>query len=539
MDAVFAERYRAVAARDRRFDGQFFTAVTSTGIYCRPSCPARTPKPEHLTFYLTSAAAHAAGFRACKRCLPEAAPGTPEWNLRQDLAGRAMRLIREGALNGAGVAELAATLGYSSRQLHRTLVVELGAGPLALARAHRAQTARTLIAGTDLSMADVAFAAGFTSVRQFNSTIAEIFQLTPQQIRTRHRGAGRSKGLAATGQAGAVHSAGSAGDRAGAAEAPKLLVDLALPVRQPFDAPGIFTFLAERCLPGVEAAEIAEELRYARTVRLPHGPGAVEVRASRRGEGWELALRCELSSLADVPVAVARVRRIFDLDADPLAVDHALGSHRALGPLVAAVPGMRLPGTAEAEEYVVRAIVGQQISVMAARTHLTRLANLLGTPYESSFGGVHLLFPTPEEIHAGVPEPEHLSPDRPLRLTARSITTVRAATAAISAGRLTVHAGVTPQDLREQLLAIPGIGPWTAAYLALRVMADPDDWMTGDVALVAGAKALQILEPDLPPSRSHRELENHARRWAPWRSYAAMHLWRAASATADRRRRDR
>lgn len=542
MDEDFAERYRAVAARDRRFDGQFFTAVRTTGIYCRPSCPARTPKPENLTFYLTSAAAHAAGYRACKRCLPEAVPGTPAWNLRQDLAGRAMRLIRDGALNGADVADLAATLGYSSRQVHRTLVAELGAGPLSLARAHRAQTARALLTGTALSMSDVAFAAGFTSVRQFNATIAEVFRLTPQQIRVRHRGTGRSEHPAGPAGDPGSAEAGPAGPEAGhsgAAGVPKLVVDLALPVRQPFDAPGLFTFLAERCLRGVEVAEIGEELRYARTLRLPRGPGAVEVRAERSDDRWELSMRCELSSLADVPVAVARVRRIFDLDADPDAVDRALGSDPALGPLVAATPGMRLPGTAEAEEYVVRAIVGQQISVAAARTHLTRLAELLGTPYESSFEGVNLLFPTPEQIYAGVPEPGQLSPDRPLRLTGRSISTVRSATAAMLEGRLALHAGVTPEDLREQLLAIPGVGPWTAAYLALRVLADPDDWMTGDVALVAGAKALNLLDPGLPTAQAHRTLEQHAKRWAPWRSYAAIHLWKAAGDAAARRRRDR
>lgn len=534
MDAVFAERYRAVAARDRRFDGQFVTAVSSTGIYCRPSCPARTPKAENLTFYLTSAAAHAAGYRACRRCLPEASPGAPEWNLRQDLAGRAMRLIRDGALNVAGVADLAATLGYSSRQVHRALVAELGAGPLSLARAHRAQTARALLVGTELSMADVAFAAGFTSVRQFNATIAEIFHLTPQQIRSRlHRSGGRQ---AVPGPSPVLGPEARGSDLS---EAPHLVVDLALPVRHPFDAPGLFTFFAERCLTGVETAQIGDDLRYARTLRLPHGPGAVEVRANCQHGQWELGLRCELSSLADLPVAVARVRRMFDLDADPLAVDEALGSDPALGPLVAAVPGTRLPGTAEPEEYVVRAIVGQQISVAAARTHLTRLAELLGTPYASSFDGLHLLFPTPEEIHAGVPAPERLNPDRPLRLTARSITTVHAATSAISEGRLAVHSGVAPAELREQLLAIPGVGPWTAAYLALRVMSHPDDWMTGDVALVAGAKALRLLDPELPTVRSHRELEDHARQWAPWRSYAAMHLWRAASDTAAQRRRHR
>jgi AraC family transcriptional regulator, regulatory protein of adaptative response / DNA-3-methyladenine glycosylase II len=509
------ERYRAVQSGDRRFDGQFVTAVKTTGIYCRPSCPAVTPKSSHVQFFSTSAAAHEAGFRACKRCLPEASPGSPEWNLRQDLAGRAMRLIREGALNDGDLAALSSQLGYSPRHVHRILVAELGAGPAALARAHRAQVARNLLVSSHLKLADVAFSAGFGSVRQFNETMRQIYAVTPTEIRTK-------------------------ADRyAWSAEADRsaLHLQLSLPVRQPFDAPGVFRFLAERILPGVEAAQLEDRrLRYSRTLRLPHGPGAVEVTAvAEVNNEWQLSMRCEVSSLADVSVVLARVRRVFDLDADPNAVDAALSADPVLRPLVAEAPGTRLVGTAEAEEYVVRAVVGQQISVKAARTHLSRLAQRIGSPVESSFEGLRRLFPTSEQILDSVPEPPAegpLDPDRPLRLARRSIRTVRAASQALQEGALRLHPGVHPDQLRAELVSLPGIGQWTAAYLALRVLGQPDDWMTGDVALIAGAHRLGLLEVGLSASAAHRQLERRAQQWAPWRSYAAMHLWRAAASGA-------
>ena len=509
---LFDERYRAVQSRDRRFDGQFFTAVSSTGIYCRPSCPAITPKVSNVRFFGTSAAAHEAGYRACKRCLPEAAPGSPEWDLRQDLAGRAMRLIREGALDQGGVESLSRRLGYTSRHIHRVLVAELGAGPAALSRAHRAQIARNLLLNTDLKLADVAFAAGFGSVRQFNDTLREVYAATPTAIRKR----------------AGVDAAPSGNNGSG------LRLSLMLPVRAPFDAPGVFAFLAERALPGVESAQCQPGwLRYARTLRLPHGPGAVEVTAVLDGSAqWRLSMRCEVASLADVGVVLARVRRMLDLDADPAAVDQVLGADSVLGPLVSEVPGMRLVGTAEAEEYVIRAVVGQQISVKAARTHLIRLVGQLGTEAESSFDGLEALFPSPAEILAGVPEPPRegpLDPERPLRLARRSIRTVRTAAQALVEGTLSIHPGVHPEQLHEQLTALPGIGRWTASYLALRVLGHPDDWMTGDVALVAGARRLGLISADTPTAAAHRQLETIAESWAPWRSYAAMHLWRAAS----------
>lgn len=513
-DPAFAERYRAIAARDSRFDGQFYTAVRTTRIYCRPSCPARTPNAENVSFYLTSAAAHEAGFRACKRCLPEAAPGTPAWDLRRDLTGRAMRLVADGVVDREGVSGLATRLGYSERQLHRLLVGELGAGPLALARAQRAQTARALLVGTSLRLADVAFAAGFGSIRQFNDTVAEVFGATPSELRARARrgGDGARTSLTSGTEVGRTAPALPAGS-----DQP-VRISLALPVREPFDARGVLEFLAVRAIQGVESADL-DALRYARTVALPHGPGAFEVRVPRPGSG-RVELDLELADLADAPVAVARVRRLLDLDADPVAVDSALTADPVLAPSVAAVPGIRVPGTLDPAELLVRAIVGQQISVAAARTHLSRLAQGAGAPHASAFDGLTRLFPTSAQVAEGA--------EAHLRLPARTLATVLGAARDLADGTLTLSVGDEPDDLRRRLVSRPGIGPWTAGYVVLRVLGDPDVLMDGDVALLAGARTLGLVSAEDSRSYQFTELARRGAAWAPWRSYAAMHLWRSA-----------
>ncbi|MDO8143486.1 AlkA N-terminal domain-containing protein [Isoptericola sp. 178] len=491
-----AERYRAIAARDARFDGQFVTAVRTTGIYCRPSCPARTPKPENVTFYLTSAAAHDAGFRACKRCLPEATPGTPAWDVRRDAAGRAMRLVADGVVDREGVAGLAARLGYSPRHLHRVLRTELGAGPLTLARAQRAQTARTLLTGTDLPVADVAFAAGFGSIRQLNDTVRAVFATTPTELRRRRP---------------APVGTATAGDR--------VHLDLTLPVREPFDAAGTVAYLAARAVAGVETASLdGPTARYARTLHLPHGPGAVAVTAGPPVGPGRLAAHLELSSWQDVATAVARLRRLLDLDADPVAVDTALADDPVLAPSVAARPGARVPGAVDAHEIVVRACVGQQISVAAARTHLDRLTSAAGTPYPSTIDGLDRLFPTAAQVAAD--DGTHLA------LPARQRRTVVDTARALADGTLTVDVGADTADLRAALEARHGIGTWTSGYVALRVLGDPDVWLDGDAALRAGARAL-----GLPDDAS---LAARADRWAPWRSYAARHVWQAAAPRSGR-----
>lgn len=482
---TFDERYRAIESRDARFDGQFVTAVRSTRIYCRPSCPARTPKAANVTFYPTSAAAHEAGYRACKRCLPEAAPGSPAWNLRGDVAARAMRLIADGIVEREGVPGLARRLGYSSRHLGRLLSAELGAGPLALSRAHRAHTARMLLVGTDLPAAEVAFSAGFSSIRQFNDTVREVFGMPPLELRARRRGTAPS-------------SPGS--------------IDLVLPHRGPFDADGLFAWMAARAVPGIE---VATPTSFARTLRLAGGAARFELRVEPDGRlaGGRLHLRARLTRLADLPVLVTRARRLFDLDADPVAVDDALSRHPELAPLVARVPGIRVPGAADPHEMLVRAMVGQQISVAAARTALTRLVDALGEPVDE-FEGTRLLFPT----MAAIAERGH----EVMRGPAARIRAVISAAAALADGSLRLGPGDDGAEQRRALLRMPGIGPWTADYVRMRVLGDPDVLLPGDVAVRAGA-ARAGLPADAAP------LTAWAARAAPWRSYLTVHLWRAAA----------
>lgn len=492
-DRLFGERYRAISSRDRRFDGQFVTAVQTTGVYCRPSCPASTPRPENVIFFRTSAAAHTAGYRACKRCLPEATPGTPEWDGRRDLAGRAMRLVRDGVVDREGVAGLAARLGYTPRHLHRVLVAELGAGPLALARAQRAQTARALVTETNLSLADVAFAAGFGSIRQFNDTMTDIFAVTPTQLRARSARPESNSSL-------------------GADPVAPTRLRLTLPVREPYDARGIVEFLACRAVAGVERADI-DALTYARTVLLPHGPGAFEVHSS----GGRFAVDLELASLADLPVVIARIRHLLDLDADPDAVDGALAVDPTIAPLVRATPGIRLPGAIAGDEIVARALVGQQISVAAARTHLGRLAATAGTAIDSGLG-LTRLFPTAAQLAA--------APDV-LTGPARRVAAFRAVIETLAAGDVVVSRAADPAELRSALLALPGVGPWTAGYVAMRVLHDPDVLLSTDGALLAGARALGLDGSASAVAGRARAIGRYGERWAPWRSYASMHLWRA------------
>ena len=475
-DALFATRYRALSSRDARFDGQFIAGVHTTGIYCRPSCPATTPKPGNVSFYRTAAAAHEAGLRACKRCQPDAVPGSPDWNLRDDLASRAMRLVQDGVVERDGVDGLASRLGYSSRHLTRVLTSELGAGPLALARAHRAQTARTLLASTELPVADIAFAAGFGSLRQFNDTIAAVYRATPTELRA----------LSRRGQRGAPAFDGSAGT-----------LTLRLPARAPIDRDGLFRFFADHAIPGLETGTDAS---FARPLALPGGLARVEVHPDPNGAGLQATVR--LARMDDVGTAVARLRRAFDLDADSSAIDAALADDPVLAPLVTAVPGIRIAGSFDPAEALFRTLVGQQISVAAARTALGRLVAGIGD------GG----FPGPEVIAERGREV--------LRGPASRIDAIIGVAEAITEGRLILDIGMPVAEFREALLAQRGIGPWTADYLAMRALGSPDMLPVDDLVIRQSAAAL-----GLPGDRGG--LAAYGTRWSPWRSYAALHLWRA------------
>lgn len=473
---------RAVRARDPRFDGWFFTAVRTTRIYCRPSCPAVTPRAENVEFHASAASAQRAGFRACKRCRPDTSPGSPEWDHRGDVTARAVRLIGDGLVDREGVPGLARALGYSARQLERHLVAELGAGPLALARAHRAQTARTLIETTDLPFGEAAFAAGFGSVRSFNTTVRTVLGATPSELRTRAR---------------ARH------DRS-ASPAPGVLT-LRLPFRPPFHAGSVFGHLVATAVPGVEEWR---DGAFRRTLRLPHGTAIVALRPETDH------VRCELrlADLRDLGAAVGRCRRLLDLDADPAAVDAELGGDELLAPLVAAGPGRRLPRTVDAEELALRTVLGQQVSTAAARTHAARLVVTHGTPVTDPVGGLTACFPAPAAL--GDLDPRSLALPR---ARGRSL---RGLAEALAEGRIDLSAGADRDEARAGLLALPGLGPWTAELVAMRGLGDPDAFPATDLGVRIAAEALGL--PGTPAA-----LTSAAARWRPWRSYAVQHLWAA------------
>ncbi|HMD44875.1 MAG TPA: AlkA N-terminal domain-containing protein [Acidimicrobiales bacterium] len=480
--------YRAVLSRDPRFDGWFFTAVTSTKIYCRPSCPALTPKRANVRFYPTAAAAQAAGFRACLRCRPDATPGSPEWNGRADAAARAMRMIADGVVDREGVGGLARRLGYSDRQLHRLLVAEVGTGALPLARAQRAQTARLLLETTDLAVTDVAFAAGFASVRQFNDTVRAVFARTPTALRQRARGAGPAGGGATT--------PGS--------------LTLALPLRAPFAPDELLAYLGARCVPGVESAP---DGGYVRSLRLPHGDGVVTLAPS----ATSVRATVRLDDLRDLQAAVSRCRRLLDLDADPVAVSEALGADAVLGPLARRCPGRRVPGAVDGGELAVRAVLGQQVSVSGAATVAGRLVALAGRPLRDPEGPVTHTFPDALALSELDPA---LVPMPGARRRALS-----ALAGAMARGEMTIDPGTEPAELRARLSAIRGVGPWTVEYVAMRALGDPDAFMPTDLGI---RRSLRHLGQSDRPSAAAALSE----RWRPWRAYAMAHLWAQPTAGA-------
>ncbi|MER6943370.1 AlkA N-terminal domain-containing protein [Nonomuraea sp. NPDC000554] len=535
LELDFDSCYRAVSARDARFDGRFYTAVTTTRIYCRPICPARTPASRNVRFYRHAASAEAAGFRPCKRCRPELSPGDPGWDLRGDLIGRALRLIDDGAADERGVAGLAGRLHITERHLHRLFVAELGVGPLAVARTKRLLLAKQLLTETSLPVTEVAFAAGFGSVRQFNATMRETYGFTPSELRATAGGAARTAATSTAADAGrdGRATAGSPGtardDRTTAggtgtassgatpgqaadasltgtspggcpAEAPVVAAPATLRLRlhrrEPYDADGVLAFLASRAIPGLEAAD---RTSYSRAV-----PGGAITLTPQPGH---IALDVAIEDTRQLARIVARCRRLLDLDADPEAIAEALGQ-TSLGALVEARPGLRVPGTFDGFELAVRAVVGQQISVAGARTLLGRIVARAGsrTPEGGAGAGSGLshLFPTPAEL---------LQADlQGLGLTNRRIDTLKDLATRTADGRLDLDGGQDPGEAVAELLEVPGIGPWTASYIGLRALRDPDAWPTGDLVLNKRMAALGIPH-------------DHIERWRPWRAYAALHLW--------------
>ncbi len=515
MTLDFETCYRAVLARDPRFDGRFFTGVTSTRVYCRPICPARTPARRNMRFFPHAGAAEAAGFRACRRCRPETSPGSPEWDTRADLAARAVRLISDGYVDERGVTGLARRLAVTERHLRRLLMDELGAGPLALARTMRLQTARRLLVETAMPITEIAFASGFASVRQFNASYLEAYHQPPSTVRARAP-------RAAAGQPGAAW------------------LTLRLALREPFDGEALLAFLAARAVPGVEAVSGG---RYTRTIHAPGGPGIIELAlppavGHRTGQNGgpgsrPVLLRVLLPGLRGIGQVVSRCRQLLDLDADPQAIAAVLAADGALAPLVTARPGLRVPGAYDGFELAVRAVLGQQVSVPAARRLAGRLTARFGTrlaaagpPDETPavpadeapavLTGETPAGPAGETPGVLFPRAEDLAETdlSGLGLTNGRQVTLRALAAAAAGGRLALDHGADPEETAARLAELPGVGPWTAAYVLMRAVGDPDAFPASDLGVRRGLERLGC-EPTSPA------------RWRPWRAYAAVHLWTA------------
>nr|WP_246364373.1 DNA-3-methyladenine glycosylase 2 family protein [Nonomuraea rhodomycinica] len=529
LELDFDSCYRAVSARDARFDGRFYTAVTTTRIYCRPICPARTPASRNVRFYRHAASAEAAGFRPCKRCRPELSPGDPGWDVRGDLVGRALRLIDDGAADERGVAGLAARLHITERHLHRLFVTELGVGPLAVARTKRLLLAKQLLTETGLPVTDVAFASGFGSVRQFNAAMRETYGFTPSELRATAGGPARSaadargsdvrssrarrpearspeargpearssEARSSEARSSEARSSEARGSEARGDGARASLVGsplrLRLHRREPYDVEGVFAFLTARAIPGLETVTAGS---YSRAV-----PGGVITLTPRPGH---IALDVAVDDTRQLARIVARCRRLLDLDADPGAIADALGQ-TSLRPLVEGRPGLRVPGAFDGFELAVRAVVGQQISVAGARTLLGRIVTRAGRPAGGeSPDAPGLLFPSAGEL---------LEADlQGLGLTGRRVVTLKELATRVADGSLDLDGGQEPAEAVQTLLDVPGIGPWTASYIALRALRDPDAWPTGDLVLTKRMAALGIPH-------------DHIERWRPWRAYAALHLW--------------
>jgi AraC family transcriptional regulator of adaptative response / DNA-3-methyladenine glycosylase II len=494
MDLENAACVKAIQSRDARFAGRFFVGVVTTRVYCRPGCPAPLPKPKNMRFYAYAAAAEDAGFRPCRRCRPETAPGSPVWDGTSATVSRALKRIFDGD-GHESVEALAERLGLGSRHLRRLFAEHVGASPASLQRTHRVHFARRLLDETSLPVAEVAFAAGFESVRRFNDAIRATFHRTPRELRRESRP-----------RAGAEVRVGPGGH----------VVRLTLPLRLPFDAASLFSFLEDRALPGVEAVR---GHAYFRTIESRGRAGVLGV-SYEEGKP-SLALTLDLPPGPDLLDLVRRAGRVFDVDADPLAIADVLRRDPLLAPLVSARPGLRVPGAWDAFELAVRAILGQQISVRGARTLAGRLVAAFGRPLPGEgAGGLTHVFPPPAVLAAadlsriGVP-----------RSRAAAIRTLAGA---VHAGRLELAAPRGLDDFENRMTALPGVGPWTAQVVALRAFGEPDAFPAGDLGLRRAFEAA-----GLPADAA--ALRARAASWSPYRAYATLHLWNSLAAPAGKK----
>ncbi len=481
--------YEALQTRDRRFDGRFFVAVRTTGIYCRPICPARLPLFANVRFYACAAAAESAGFRACRRCRPESAPGTPAWLGSSAVVARALRLINAGALDGVDVEALAGRLGVGGRQLRRLFARHLGASPAEIARARRVHLARALVDRSARPITELAFAAGFASVRQFNHAFRRSFGRSPRELR-------RLRALAP--------------DDASRSDA----LELRLPYRPPFDWPGLTRFLEARAIAGVECVG---DGRYRRTIEHAGEPGWLEVHPL--GDEAAVLLRVAPPAGASLLAVVERVRRIFDLDADPLAIREALGADARLRAQLDARPGLRVPGAWDPFELGVRAILGQQVSVRGASTLASRLVRAFGKPVGGLPRGLTHVFPTPERLA--------VADVASIGLPRARAGAIRGFASAVARGELVLDGARGLDDAVARLSTLSGVGPWTSQYIAMRALGEPDAFPAGDLVL------RRLLSDDGTPV-SAAAAGRAAEAFRPWRSYAAMALWQSL-APADAR----
>lgn len=466
---------RARRSRDARFDGRFFIAVKTTRIYCRPICPARTPKDENIVYFPSAAAAEAAGYRPCLRCRPEAAPGTPAWHGTSAVVSRGLKLIGDGALDGGSVEALAGRLGVTGRHLRRLFLQHLGATPLDVATTRRLHFAKKLIDETALPMSHVAAASGFGSVRRFNGQIQRVYSRTPTQLRT---------------LAGRLVFAD-----------PKRY-QFRLAYRPPYDWETVLAFLRARATPGVEAVD---DSSYRRTIAVDAKTGTIAV--SCDVSRHSLVLDVRFPDPGRLLFVVERIRRMFDLGADPLVIAEHLGADPLLRTRLDAHPGIRVPGTWDGFEVAVRAVIGQQISVAAATTMAGRLAEMFGTQVTAEDSArLERLFPTPSQLAT--------APVERVGLIAARADTIRRLARETLEGRLVFDRS----DAIPALRSITGIGEWTAGYVAMRALGEPDAFLAGDLVLCRAAGGL-----------ARRELDQLAESWRPWRAYAVMLLWQGAS----------
>ncbi|MBI1798133.1 MAG: DNA-3-methyladenine glycosylase 2 family protein [Candidatus Eisenbacteria bacterium] len=521
--------FRAFESRDRRFEGRFVTAVVTTGIYCRPGCPARMPRRRNLRFFVCGAAAEEAGFRPCLRCRPDSAPGTPAWGGTSASVSRAMRLIDEGALDHAGVDALAERLGVTARHVRRLFAEHVGASPLALARTRRVHFARRLIDETDLSFGEIALGSGFTNVRRFNHAVRETFRRTPGDLRRMRRASAAPRPTER--KRAARSSAVSAGAARDFAESVRGAVALSLRARRPFDGRAVLDFLGPRAVPGLEHVERGV---YRRGIEIDGARGTVTVRPVL--DGLEVAVK--LPAPRDLIRVVSRVHRVFDFDADSSAILSHLRRDPALRRALEGRRDLRVPGAWDPFELAVRAILGQQISVRGAATIAGRLVQRLGAPLDRPEGAVTHVFPTAARVAnanlttIGIPHSRAAA----LRALAR----------AVADGSLAFERLGSLESAVERLTALPGIGEWTAHYIAMRALGEPDAFPAADLGLAHALSDVDAREARLASTggkatpiasagarRTSREHERaspgavlaRARAWQPWRAYAVIALW--------------